>query len=106
MPFTTSVLTIPVILNGEYLKWRSISKSILHIIEELMLRRMRFSLIIFVVTYFSSFTEYVMLIGIAISPADVTGSFPSKILMRNVNQSKSQIMRMNTHYCLKTRVSL
>lgn len=87
-----SVLTIPVILNGEYLKWKSIPESILHVIEGLMLRRMGFPLIIFIGTYFSSFTEYVILIGIAISPADVTGSFPSKILMRNVNQSKSQLM--------------
>lgn len=53
---------------------------------------MGFPLVIFIGTYFSSFTEYVILIGIVISPADVTGSFPSKILMRNANQSKSQLM--------------
>lgn len=87
-----SMLTIPVILNGEHLKCKSASESILHVIEELMLRIMGFSLIIFMGTYFSSFTEYAILIGIAISPAGVTGSFPSKILTRNVNQSKSQIM--------------
>lgn len=83
---------IPVILNEEYLKWKSTPESILRVIEELMLRRMGFPLIIFIATYFSSFTEYVILLGVAISPVDITGSFPSKILMRNVNQSKSQLM--------------
>lgn len=86
------MLTISVILNGEHHKWESIPESILHVIEELVVRRMGFPSIIFIGTYFSSFTEYVILIGIVISPADVTGSFPSKILMRNANQSKSQLM--------------
>lgn len=87
-----AVLTIPVILNGEYLKWKSIPESVLHVIEELMLKRMGFLLTVFIGTNFSSFTEYVILIGISISPVDPVGSFPSKILMRNVNQSKTQLM--------------
>lgn len=87
-----AVLTIPVILNGEYLKWKSIPESVLHVIEKLMLKRMGFLLTVFIGTNFSSFTEYVILIEISLSPVDLVGSFPSKILMGNVNQSKTQLM--------------
>lgn len=101
-----AVLTIPVILSGEYLKWKSIPESVLHVIEKLMLKRMGFLLTVFIGTNFSSFTEYVILIEISLSPVDPVGSFPSKISMGNVNQSKTQLMWTNIHYSLKTRTSL